>query len=107
VTDRERAAQEDILYRIKLCENLISAAKTEEKKSQYEDSQDRPRNVEAFFQGVEGLTSCKSTHESSDSHAQWRYLFVNSSKSGGQALAYSGSVRLRTNCQCPLKAADS
>jgi len=32
LTDRERANQEDVLYRIKLCQNLIDLAKTEQKK---------------------------------------------------------------------------
>jgi predicted adenine nucleotide alpha hydrolase (AANH) superfamily ATPase len=37
LTDRERANQEDVLYRIKLCQNLIDLAKTEHKKRQYEE----------------------------------------------------------------------
>jgi hypothetical protein len=45
-------------------------------KFQAKQLQHRPRNVEACFQGVERLASCKSAHESSDSQAQWRYLGV-------------------------------
>ena len=37
LTDRECAHQEDVLYHIKLCQNLIDLPKTEQKKRQYED----------------------------------------------------------------------
>jgi hypothetical protein len=68
LTDRERFAQEDVLHIVLLVKPG--------RKFYAECLQHGPRNVEACFQRVVGLASCKSAHESSDSHAQWRYLGV-------------------------------